>query len=62
MGLSPKGRREAWLLMLGIDIDNTEYQAHRELFEMFVKEKAEDKSHQWSVEQLIHKDVRRTFS
>lgn len=55
-------RKTAWLLMLGIDPKGQEVASHRELFSMFLKEKAVPKSKQAGIESLIVKDVTRTFA
>ena len=55
-------RQTAWLYMLGIDPSGQEIQTHRELYKMFLEEKAAAKSVQGACEGLIIKDVNRTFS
>ncbi len=48
--------------MLGIDPHGQEMNTHREIYKMFLGEKAVPKSAQASIESLINKDVNRTFS
>lgn len=60
--ITKEGRKAAWLLMLGIDLQSEEMKTHRELYEMFIREKARPKSKQAEIEHLIVKDVPRTFA
>jgi hypothetical protein len=60
--LSNSTRKNAWLLMLKIDEDSEEYKFHKELFSDFLIQKIEPKSAQASIDNMIVKDVYRTFS
>ena len=55
-------RKTAWLCMLGIDPNGSEVAAYRDFYKMFLKEKAEPKTKQAGIENLILKDVNRTFA
>jgi hypothetical protein len=48
--------------MLGIEPAGQEMNSHRELYKMFLDEKAAPKSKQGLIESLIVKDVNRTFA
>jgi hypothetical protein len=60
--ITKEARRAAWLLMLGIDVEGPEMAAHREIYSMFLSEKALAKTRQAEIETTIMKDVPRTFS
>ncbi len=61
--LSKEGRQAAWLLMLGIDVSSQEMKAHREFYtSVLASEKCSPKSKQAEIENLIEKDVPRTFA
>lgn len=42
--LNKEARRASWLLMLGIDAESPEMAAHREIYSMFLNEKAQPKT------------------
>ncbi len=60
--ITKEARRAAWLLMLGIDNESQEMATHRELYNMFLQQKAAPKSKEAEIENLIIKDVPRTFA
>lgn len=62
MPTEKEARKTAWMFMLGIDPTGQEIASHRELYKMFLEEKAAPKSKQASIESLITKDVNRTFA
>ena len=59
-------RKNAWLLMLGIDVEGEEYAAHAELYQAIIFNKDLSKSSirhsSIAIENQIIKDVYRTFS
>lgn len=61
-GLTQEGRSAAWQLFLGIDTESEEYINQVELFQSLVNVKPDPKSTQEGMENLLMKDVYRTFS